>query len=189
MKQRNWPYPRHPKSPDDPIRGDKPFFERHIYLFRDQLRFDISSQIGIMSRTRRVDGKEDNSLSDVFENYSGMIDRWIDKYLKLAKARMGAYVLDRFHTASNDTLKSENEIDIELEVPEYWDDTVFEPLSQAVHDYIVNGTMYELISLTLPPRDNVINQKRIDVEESYHDIKRYICASKPGRVKKPLQPF
>lgn len=188
--KRNWPYPRHPQGPNDPVHGRKPYFERHIYIFRDQLKYDISSQVGIISRTRRTpDGKEDPSLSDVVDNYSGMIDRWIDKYVKLAKGRMASIILDRFHTSTSDNVETENEIDIELEVPEYWDDTVFDSLSQAVHDYIVNGAMYELFTLILPPKEGIVNQKRIDMDDSYHDIKRYVCSSKPGRVKKPLQPF
>lgn len=189
-RDRNWPYPRHPQGPNDPVHGRKPYFERHIYLFRDQLRYDISSIVGIVSQTRRTeDGKEDPSLKNAMDTYSGLIDRWIDKYVGLAKGRMSAYLLERFHTTTSDTIGNANEIDIELEVPEYWDDTVFEPLKQSVHDYVVNGTMYELFNLVLPPKENVVNQKRIDMEESYHDIKRYICSSKPGRVKKPLQPF
>lgn len=185
-----WPYHRHPTGPNDEIFGGHPYFERHLYLSREQIKFDVASQAAVISRTRRTpDGKEDNALTDIAEQYGGMIDRWTDKYVNLAKGRMAAYILEPHMRVGNDTLKQEDEIDIELQVPDFWDDTMWQPLVQAVHDYIVNGIMYELFALTLPPKEHIINVKREDMEESFADIKMYICSSKPGSVRKPLQPF
>jgi len=185
-----WPYPHHPTGPNDELFGGHPYFERHMYISRAQVKFDVSCQASAIAKTRRTpDGKEDNSLTDITEQYGGMLDRWISKYVNLAKGRMAAYILEPHRRVGNNALEQEDEIDIELQVPDFWDDTVWEPLCQAVHDYIVNGIMYELFALILPPKEHIINVKREDMDMSFADIKTYICASKPGSVHKPLQPF
>lgn len=188
--EETWPWRRHPHGPDDPMFHDRKRYERHIYLFRQQLMYDIEAQAGIISRVRRTeDGKEDNALTDITQQYRPMFDRWIDKYVNLAIGRMSAFVLEPFKQSKSDKIGSEDEIDIELQVPFSWDDTCFQPLVQAVHDYVVNGALYELMGLTLSPRDNVMNRKQMDLEQSYGDIKRFICAVKPGTVRKRYEPF
>lgn len=190
MKRRdpsNWPYPRHPYGPRDPIFRGYPQFERHIFLYRDQLMLDVESQIGVIAKTRKSD--ETESLENVVDNYKPLLNRWIDKYINLAKGRMSAFLLERFTPNMGDELKNEDEIDIELQMNDDWDDTCFAPLVQSVHDYVVNGVIYELLMLLLPPRENMVNVKQGDVDKSYADIKRYVCATKPGRIHKPLQPF
>lgn len=185
-----WPYPRHPQGPNDNIFGGHPHFERHIFLYRDQLLLDIDMIVAVIAKVRKKpDGTDDDTLNNASQQYRPMFNRWIDKYVNLAKGRMAAFILEKFRTSKADNLKVENEIDIELQVPFYWDDTTFQPLVQAVHDYVVNGAAYEFLSLVLPPKEHIINTKRIDMEQSYADIKRYICSTKPGSVKKPLQPF
>lgn len=190
-----WPYPRHPYGPNDPLFGGHPQFERHIYLYRDQLLYDIESQVGVMSRVRRgmnqnSDGTSDDAaLGSVVDDYKPLLNRWVDKYVNLAKGRMSAFILEQHKPNMGDELKNEDEIDIELQMPFSWDDTCFAPLVQAVHDYVVNGVIYELLLLMLPPKEHVVNVKQGDVENAYHDIKRYVCATKPGFVKKPMQPF
>lgn len=189
-----WPYPRHPNGPNDPLFGGHPYFERHIYLYRSQLMFDIESEIGVMARVRRgmtqsADMGSDDSLNSIVDNYRPLLSRWIDKYVNLAKGRMAAMILEPHKQSGSNALKDAEEIDIELQVPDFWDDTCFQPLVQSVHDYVVNGAVYELLLLMLPPKENIVNVKGNDVEMSYGDIKRYVCAVKPGWVKKPLQPF
>lgn len=186
----NWPYSQHPQGPDDPLFRGTPNFERHIYIYRSQLMLDIEQEVAIIAKTRKnPDGTDDDTLNNISEKYQPLLNRWIDKYINLAKGRMSAYILERFRTSKANNLKTDDEIDIELQVPDFWNDTVFQPLVQAVHDYVVNGAVYEFMSLTLPPREHVINVKLRDVEQSYNDIKRYICSSKPGRIRKPMQPF
>ena len=185
---RLWPYDHHP-TPNDPVFRGNPHFERHIYILRDQVLYDIDAQVSIIAKVRRKpDDSEDNTLTDITEQYKPLFHRWIDKYINLAKGRMAAFILEPFKTAKTNTLDT-NEIDIELQVPDYWDDTMFQPLSQAVHDFVVNGALYEFATLTLPPKEHIINVKRTDMEESYSDIKKYICATKPGTIRRPLQPF
>jgi hypothetical protein len=184
-----WPYRRHPIGPNDPMFGGHPYFERHIYIYREQIQFDVTSQSEVIIAARAQDSKTQTGLNNIATKYKAMFDRWIDKYVNLAKGRMAAFILEPFKTSKGNNLKQEDEIDIELQVPFSWDDTTFQPLVQAVHDYIVNGCIYELLSLIMPPKEFVTNQKRIDMEQSYADIKRYVCSVKPGWVRKPLQPF
>ena len=50
----NWPYRRRPQSGDDPQYGVKrPKMERHLYIRRDQVLYDIDAQIGMLSDGRR----------------------------------------------------------------------------------------------------------------------------------------
>ena len=185
-----WPYPRHPEGPQDPMFGGHPYFERHIYLYRSQLLFDIESEVGIMARVRRTaDGEKDDALNSIVDNYKPLLNRWIDKYVNLAKGQMAAYMLEPFRKSGNDVLKQEEEIDLELQLPDFWDDTFFQPLVQSVHDYIVNGAVYELLLLILPPKEKVVNVKAESMQQSFLDIKDYICKVKPGWIKKPTQPF
>lgn len=144
----------------------------------------------MVARVRRNgDGSADDSLIQAVDSNTGVLNRWIDKYVNLAKGRMSAFILEPYRRTKSDVLKTDDEIDIELQMPWSWDDTLFQPLTQAVHDYVVNGVMYELFSLLLPPKEHVVNVKQIDMDQSYDDIKRCVCAVKPGILRKPMQPF
>lgn len=186
----DWPFDHHPRDFRDPVYGPRPRIEKHIYLYREQLLFDVTSQVSVVARVRRNgDGSADDSLIQAVDSNTGMLNRWIDKYINLAKGRMSAFILEPYRRTKSDVLKTDDEIDIELQMPWSWDDTLFQPLTQAVHDYVVNGVMYELFSLLLPPKEHVVNVKQIDMEQSYDDIKRCVCAVKPGILRKPMQPF
>lgn len=185
----DWPYPHHPESPHDPVLGETKF-EKHIFLMKDQLFYDIQAQVGMVSSMRKKeDGAEDDSLTNGLERYKGMVDRWIERYANLAKGRMSAIILDKHKNLDTNSISTKDEIDIELSVPRWWDETTFEQLSDSVHDYVVQSVLYEYFAVTLTSKDPVTLDKRELADKAYGDIKRFACAYKPGTVKKKTQPF
>lgn len=184
-----WPYPHHPNGPFDRVLSE-PKREKHIYLMKDQLFYDIEAQVGIVSSMRKKgDGSEDDSLTNGLEQYRGQIERWIERYIGLAKGRMSAIILDVHKKSVSDGLSSKDEVDIELSVPFWWDETVFEQLCASVHDYVVQSVLFEYFSLTLTSKDSVTLDKKELSDKAYGDIKRFACAYIPGTVKKKTQPF
>lgn len=187
----NWPYRNHPDSPDDRQFGNKaPKFERHIFIRKDQVLFDIESQVGMVAMARRKeDGTEDSALSNATTTYKQQFYRWMDKHIGITKNVMQAFTLEKFTTAKMNGIDSQDEVDIELLMPEYWDDTVFQQLVSAIHDYVVNATLFEFFTLTLTSRDPLTADKRALMDEALHNVKILVNAAKPGRIHKHLAPF
>ena len=187
----NWPYHNHPTTPHDREFGIKdPKFERHIFIGRDDIFFDIDAQVQMVADARqKPDGSVDNSLVEGVGKFRPMFYRWIDKHIGIAKGVMSAFVLDRFKTTSMNSISDKDEIDIEWLMPEFWDDTVFDQLTNAVHDYVVNATLYEYFTISLTSKDPVTVDKRQLMIEALSDVKKYVNAAKPGfihKIKSPL---
>lgn len=187
----NWPYHNHPTTPHDSEFGIKnPKFERHIFIGRDDIMFAIDSQIGMMNESRRKDdGTEDDTKANATTKYQQQFFRWIDNYIGKAKSVMSAFVLEKFKTTAMNSISQKEEVDITLLFPEWYDDTVFEQLCSAVHDYVVNATLYEYFSLTLSAKDPVTATKQEQMNDALNDVRKYVNASKPGSVRKPFKPF
>lgn len=186
-----WPYNGHPNDGHDPQYGYKsPKYERHIFIRRDQVFFDIDSQISMMNASRRKEnGIEDDTLTSATEAYQQQFFRWIDKHIGLAKATMSAFVLEKSRTTRMNSISQNEEVDIELLMPDFWNDTVFDQLCQAVHDYIVNATLYEYFSITLTVKDPVTISKKEQADEAMGNVQEYCNAAKPGMIKKTHSPF
>lgn len=194
----NWPYHNHPTTPHDREFGIKnPKFERHIFIRRDQILYDIDAQISMMSKARRRDdGTEDDTFSNATQTYQQQFYRWIDKHIGIAKNKMQSFVLEKFKTTKMDSISQAEEVDIELLMPEWWDDTIFDQLVAAVHDYVVNATLYEFfcISLVAPSRYGVSQDpatlvKQQQMNDGLEEIKKLANSAKPGRIRKPFKPF
>ena len=191
LPEENWPYRHHPDHPNDrQFTYKAPKFERHVFIRKDQVFFDLDSQLGILSLARKKqDGTEDESLTNATTAYRQMFYRWIDKHIGIAKGVMSAFVLDRFKTTSMNSISDKDEIDIELLMPEFWDDTVFDQLTNAVHDYVVNATLYEYFTISLTSKDPVTVDKRQLMIEALSDVKKYVNAAKPGFIEKIKSPL
>lgn len=187
----NWPYHSHPNNGNDPQYGIKnPKFERHIFISRDQIFYDIDAQIGMMNESRRKDdGTEDDTKANATQKYQQQFFRWIDNYIGKAKSVMSAFVLEKFKTAKMNSISQKEEVDITLLFPEWYDDTVFDQLCSSVHDYVVNATLYEYFSLTLSAKDPVTLSKQDMMNDSLNEVRKYVNASKPGTIRKPFKPF
>lgn len=186
----NWPYNGHPTTPHDREFGIKnPKFERHIFVSRDQVMFDINSQLSMMADSRkRPDGSEDDTLTNATTKFEQQFFRWIDKHIGIAKNKMQSFVLEKYKTTKMNSISQVEEVDITLLMPEWWDDTIFDQLVQAVHDYVVNGTMVDFLTLR-PDMKELIPIKTEESNKNLNDIKKLANASKPGRIRKHLSPF
>lgn len=191
LPEENWPYRHHPDSPNDrQFTYKAPKFERHIFIRKDQVFFDLDSQLGIISLSRKKqDGTVDDTLTNATTAYRQMFYRWIDKHIGIAKGVMSAFVLDKFKTTSMNSISDKDEIDIELLMPGFWDDTVFDQLTNAVHDYVVNATLFEYFAISLTSKDPVTVDKRQLMIEALSDVKKYVNAAKPGFVEKRKSPL
>ena len=187
----NWPYHGHPSTPNNPQYGIKnPKFERHIFVRSDQVFFDIDSQLGMISKARRKqDGTEDDTFTQATTDFHSMFVRWIDTYIGKAKTIMSAIVLEAFKDTAMNSIKDRDEVDITLLVPEWYDDTTFKQLSDAVHNYIVNGVLREYFTLVLTSKDPVSVDKNTMMMEGESEIRKLANFSKPGSIRKTQNPF
>ena len=187
----NWPYRNRPVSGNDRQYGVKsPKFERHIFIRRDQLLFDIDSQLSMLADARKSpDGTQDDTIANATTKYQQMFFRWMNTHLGEAKAVMAAFVLERSTETAMNSIKDNEETDITLLFPEWYDDTTFPQLSDAVHAYIVNATMADFCIMRLTSKDPVTIDMKEQKELGLSDIRRLVNMAKPGRISKPLQPF
>ena len=140
----NWPYHNHPTTPHDREYGIKnPKFERHIFIRRDQVFYDIDAQLGMLATARRKDdGTEDNNISQATTSYQSMFYRWIDTYIGRAKTIMSAVVLEKFQQNVLNSIKDTEEVDIELLVPE----SGFQQLNK-LQSLLIQHLYYPLVNL------------------------------------------
>lgn len=187
----NWPYPHHPNNPNDRVYGNKaPKFIKHVFLRRDQVMFDVDAQISIITGVRqKEDGTEDDKMTSATTTYKQQFARWFEKHLALCKKVLTAFLLEKSIQAKMNTVSEAEEIDLELQFSETWDDTVFPQLVQSIHEYLVNAILYEYFLLSLTSKDPVTIDKGILSNEALHDVKVMANAVKPNRVHKVLKPF
>ena len=187
----NWPYRGKPQQGNDPQYGVKsPKFERHIFIRRDQVFFDIDAQLGILSEARKKDdGTEDDTITNATTKYQQMFYRWIDRYIGVAKTVMSAFVLEKFRESAMNSIKDKDEVDITLLVPEWYDDTTFAQLCDKVHEYVVNATIGEYCIMRLTSKDPVTVDKLQLAEEAKTEIRKLVNMSKPNTISKPFKPF
>ena len=187
----NWPYHHHPTTPHDPEFGIKnPKFERHIFIRRDQIFFDIDSQLGILADARKTaDGNEDDTITNATTKYQQMFYRWIDSHIGEAKTIMSAFVLEQFRNTVMNSVKDHEEVDIELLVPEWYDDTTFTQLCDKVHEYVVTATMADFCILRFTSKDPVTIDKETQKNDCESEVRKLVNMAKPGRIHKPLNPF
>ena len=187
----NWPYNGHPAQGFDRQYGVKaPKYSRHIFIRRDQIFYDLDAQIQMVATARRKEnGTEDDTLSSATEKFRQMFYRWIDKYVGVAKGVMSAFVLEKFKTTQMNSISQNEEVDIELLMPEWYDDTTFQQLCEAVHAYVVNAVLHEFFLLTFTSKDPVTVDKLQLSTDELHDVKKYVNASKPGFIHKIQKPF
>lgn len=187
----NWPYHGYPSTPNNPEFGIKnPKFERHIYIRSDQVFVDIDSQLLIVAKSRRKpDGTEDDAIADASTTFRAMFLRWIDTYIGKAKTIMATIVLEKYRDMAMNTIKDRDEVDIALLVPEWYDDTTFKQLCDAVHNYVVNGVLREYFLLSLTSKDPVSADKNTLMLEGEAEIRKLTNFSKPGTIHKSQNPF
>lgn len=187
----NWPYQRNPRSGNDPQYGVKsPKFERHIFIRRDQIFFDIDAQLSMIADARKKeDGTQDDTITNATTKYQQMFYRWIFSHIGDAETVMSAFVLEKFRETAMNYIWEKDEVDIALLVPEWYDDTTFQQLCDKVHEYVVSATMADFCKMRFTSKDPVTIDKVHDTEEARNEVRKLVNMSKPGTISKPFKPF
>ena len=160
----------------------------HIYLLRSQIFNDVEFSLNIVVRSRRELGNQDNGF-EMTEKFRPMIDRWIDKYVALAKGKMGKSVVESDVSRATAVAKTNDDIDIHLRMGDWWNEKVLKSLCNSVHDFVMNGVLYEYFVLSLTSKDELTRSKEKQLELDLEEIKRLITAYKPDKIKKNYHPF
>ena len=162
---------------------------KHIFLRRDQFFFDIKAQLMMVTKARRrEDGTEDELLSNATNTFKSEFDRWITKHIGIAKGIMAAFVKESKSNTAINGIKDNEESEVLMEFPIWYDDTTFQQLSDAVHDYVVNAVLFEFLSVVMP-NDPLVAVKKEAMEEAKQNIKKFVNAAKPGMLHKKFSPF
>lgn len=163
---------------------------KRLFIRHDQIMADIDTQAQIISIARQDEKGAPNKLFMTATDAFGVqFDRWIDKYLDASKARMAAYVITEERKAAMNAKRKWDEVTILLGFPPSWNDTTFEQLCSAVHDYIVNSCLMEFCLLALSSKDPLTSDEKLLADNAYADIKHFCVTSKPYTQKKTLNPF
>lgn len=162
---------------------------RHIFILAEQLFYDIDATTGLLARSlRNTQGAPDIATQEA-DTYRPMFFRWFDKYIRKAERIMSVYVLKPERRNRNDALREWQERDITLSMPDYWDDTLIDALSSALHDYIVCGALYEYLSVSFSPADARAVAKQSELADIETDIQDLVNRPKPGSIHKHFSPF
>ncbi len=181
-------------APSHDIYGGR--YEQHpnkkkiLYIRKDQILGDIDASLEIVALTHATENGETMSpFVKPLERFKILFERWINKYLDNSKQRMQAYVMEPQQKAAMNAEREWEEKEIHLSFPWYWDDTAFNALSGAVHDYIVNSVLAEFFAMTITSKDPITLDKQSLAQDAYDNIKHYCVTTLPGTMRKKLHPF
>lgn len=162
----------------------------HIYILRSQIMYDVEAELNIITRSRRNENyQQDNNIENT-DSIKPLLNRWFGKYLSLVIRKLGANISNMESVnASTNYIKEKEEIDIPLSIGDWWNDNNLSALTSAIHDYIVNGIIYEYLLLYLTAKDAVTTSKEQQLELSLEDIHNILCSYKVGKLRKAYHPF
>lgn len=164
--------------------------EKHIFVYADHLWYDIDATTNIVEKARN--GQQSTSArvaTSESDDERPMFYRWFDQYMSRAEGLISAYLMKPKGVVKDNTLKEWSEKEIWIRMPDYWDDTMYEALTRAIHEYIVTGALYEYFSLTLSSKDPLTQDKLAQLDEAELAIRKAANATKPGGMVKMLKPF
>lgn len=190
IREQGWKREPNPFLPKPP-RPAHTYTDRRIFIYADQLWYDIDAVTNIVGRARRGNQTNQEEYIPTSENDQErpMFLRWFDKYISGAESILAAYIIKPEGIVRDNTLKDWLEKEIWLRMPDYWDDTRYVALVKAIHDYVVTGALFEYFSLTLTSKDPVTLDKASQMEDAELAILDAANATKPSSMVKNLKPF
>lgn len=163
---------------------------RHIFIQADQLFYDIDAVTALVDRSSRNRSAPETAVAtSESDTYRPLFFRWFDRYIAYVENSLSAFVMKPERIARIDSLAEWDEREITLRMPTYWDATAYDPLVQAIHQYIVSGALYEYFSLTLTAADPRTSDRYRQINELADTIRALACRVIPGSVHKHLKPF
>lgn len=187
-RERGWHPVLNPLAPQPPRRAYG-HSVKHIFLQADQLLYDVDAITGMIDRTARIAQNDTEVATSESDTYRPILFRWFDKYIASVELCLSAFVLKPEGVTRLNDLKEWDEREISLLMPDYWDATVYDSLVQAIHQYVVDGALYEYMSLVLSSRDLRTIDRKQSLEEGLTSIRALSCRVIPGTVHKHLKPF
>lgn len=189
-RERGWRPEPNPFQPRPP-RPAHQYLDRHIFIYANQLWYDIDATTSLVGRNRRGNQTNQEDLIPTSENdhERPMFYRWFDKYMQKAESVLSAYIMKPDGKVRDNALKEWDEKEIWLRMPDYWDDTRLDSLTKAIHDYISTGALLEYFKLTLTSKDPLTVDKATELQEAELEIIDCANATKAGGMVKQLKPF
>lgn len=189
-RERGWkpePNPFLPKPPRPAHRYE----DKHIFIYANQLWYDIDATTNMVARSRRQqqDANGEHIATSENDKERPLFYRWFDNYQKKVEAVLQAYLMKPKGRVRDNALKEWDEQEIWLRMPDYWDDTRYDSLVQAIHKYISTGALYEYFMLTLTSKDPLTIDKASQLEDAELEIIDAANATKPGAMVHTLKPF
>ncbi len=172
-----------------PKRGERERSEVYsLYFLRSQLMADVLFQLRIITRGRRKDGEQDNSL-ELTDDLRYQFSRWMDIYISRSKKPLSRYLVEEKVHGVTDVVSDSDEIEIRFKIGDWWNESVLNLLMLKIHDYVVNGLMYEYLMLYFGSNDSVVQGKEKGLLILLDEIKNLMLSYKAGSVKKQFHPF
>jgi len=190
VRERGWKPEPNPFLPSPPRPAHR-YLDKHIFIYANQLWYDIDATTNLVGRNRRGNQTNQEEMVPTSENdkVRPIFYRWFDKYLQKAESALSAYVMKPEGRVRDNALKEWEEKEIWLRMPDYWDDARLDSLVAAIHDYISTGALLEYFKLTLTSKDPLTADKAQDLEDAELEIMDCANATKPGAMVKTLKPF
>lgn len=190
IRERGWKPEPNPFLPRPPRPAHR-YFDKHIFIYADQLWYDVDATTSIVGRARRGNQTNQEEQIPTSENDKErpMFYRWFNQYLKKVESLLAAYVMKPEGIVRDNALKEWDEKEVWLRMPDYWDDTRYDSLVKAIHDYIVNGTLLEYFKLTLTSKDPLTIDKSQDLQDAELELIDCANATKAGAMVHTLKPF
>lgn len=189
-RERGWrpePNPFQPRKPHPAHR----YTDKHIFIYASQLWYDIDTTTNMLGKARRGNQTNQEEMVPTSENDQErpLFYRWFDKYFQKAESTLSAYLMKLEGKVRDNALKEWNEKEVWLRMPDYWDDTRYDSLVKAIHDYIATGALLEYFKLTLTSKDPITVDKATDLEDAELEIINCANTTKAGSMVRPLKPF
>ena len=190
LRERGWKPEPNPFLPRPP-RPATYYEDKHIFIYANQLWYDIDSTTNMLGRARRGNQTNQEEIIPTSENDQErpLFYRWFDKYLKNVEGTLSSYVMKPRGVVRDNALKEWEEKELWLRMPDSWDDARYEGLVQAIHSYISTGALYEYFEITLTSKDQLTVDKAQQLEDEELEIIDAANATKPGSLIHSPKPF
>lgn len=189
-REKGWKEEPNPFAPRKP-RPAHAYFDKHIFIYANQLWYDIDATTNLTGKARRGNqtNQEENIPTSENDEERPLFYRWFDKYIAKVETLLTAYVMKPLGRVRDNALKEWEEKEIWLRMPDCWDDTKYDALVQAIHNYIATGALYEYFMLTLTSQDALTIDKASQLDDAELDIIDAANTMKPGSMVRILKPF
>lgn len=190
LREKGWKPEPNPFLPRPP-RPAAYFADKHIFIYANQLWYDIDATTNMLGKARRGNQTNQEEIIPTSENDQErpLFYRWFDKYLKKVEGILSAYVMKPRGVVRDNALKEWEEKEIWLRMPDSWDAARYDGLVQAIHNYISTGALYEYFMLTLTSKDPLTVDKSQQLEDEELEIIDSANATKPGSLIRSPKPF